>query len=188
MHGIAGILHFKLDLVTVGIVNVDRSAETAGSVHFHWPSEDRASLALDMRDEFVKIGLDAQAKVLDAARGGRRQGLARRHRDQIDQVAAAAYLVEPDSLKDALDSQPEHVLVEADRPLHVGHTKHDMVDAEERRRDSHGPTPCCQRETRALSRLNKDGLAARSGFLTHGATQRALRFRRVRKTEAGVNQ
>src|ERR1700727_2560405 len=124
MHGVAGILHFKLDLVTVGIVNVDRRAKTAGSVYFHRPSEDRASLALDMRDEFVEIRLHAQAEVLDAARGGGRQGFARRHRDQIDQVVAAAYLVEPDSFKDALDSQPEYVLVEADRPLHVGHAKH----------------------------------------------------------------
>ena len=69
MHGVAGILHFKLDLVAIGIVNVDRRAKTAGSVYFHRPSENGTSLALDMRDEFVEVRLHAQAKVLDAARG-----------------------------------------------------------------------------------------------------------------------
>src|ERR1700733_11462881 len=99
MHGVAGILYFKLDLVTVGIVNVDRRAEPASSVYFPRPSEDRASLALDMRDELVEIRLHAQAEVLNAARGGGRQGFARRHRDQIDQVVAAAYLAEAGSLQ-----------------------------------------------------------------------------------------
>src|SRR5260370_13131860 len=122
----------QLDLVAVGIVQVERGAVAVRAEAPDDATLERGAFRLELaRHAREVVRADREAEVVEAA-----ARLALGGRDEVDQVLAEPELDERELLVHALELAAEDVLVEAPGARLVAHAQHDVVEAE--RLDRHG--------------------------------------------------
>ena len=124
---------FEFDRIAVGISEVDRRAEAAGSIALPCVTRLDAMLRQLAADSALVPTRQLEREMIHVAcvrRWRISAGLPERRGDvdEIDQRASGSKLNQAERVKPPLDMASECITIKGDRAIDIGHAKHDMVE------------------------------------------------------------